>query len=77
MAKLVISGILSSVFFILALYTSFLTTLFFTTLLSLLKSTGVAFNLLMSNLCTFLIHQYLIYLHQILNEVNQFLFSEK
>ena len=37
-AKLVISGILSSIFFILALYTSFLTTSFFTTSLSLLKS---------------------------------------
>ena len=39
-AKLVISGILSSIFLILALYTSFLTTSFFTTSLSFLKSTG-------------------------------------
>ena len=42
-AKLVISGILSSIFFILALYTSFLTASFFTTSLSLLKpvETGI------------------------------------
>ena len=38
-AKLVISGILSLIFLILSLYTSFLTTSFFTTSLSLLKST--------------------------------------
>ena len=38
-ATLVMSGILSSIFFILALYTSFLTTSFFTTSLNLLKST--------------------------------------
>ena len=38
-AKLIISGILSSIFFILALYTFFLTTSFFTTSLNLLKST--------------------------------------
>ena len=43
-AKLVISGILSSIFFILALYTSFLTTSSFTTSLNLLKSTGTGKN---------------------------------
>ena len=37
LAKLVTSGILSSIFLILALYTSFLTKLLFTTSLSLLK----------------------------------------
>ena len=42
-AKLVISDILSSIFFILALYTYFLTTSFFTTSLSLLKSTGTGY----------------------------------
>ena len=42
---LVISGILSSIYFILALYTSFVTTSFFTTPLSLLKSTGTGTNL--------------------------------
>ena len=52
-SNLVISGILSSIFFILALYTSFLTTSFFTTLLSLLKSTGTGTNLSTSNLSTF------------------------
>ena len=51
-AKLVISGILFSVFLILALYTSFLTTSFFTTSLSLLKSTGTGTNLSTSNLST-------------------------
>ena len=77
-AKLVISGDLSSVFFFLALCTSFLKTSFFTTLLSLLESTGTGTNLSTSNLSTllfkllklvenFLIYQYLIYLHQILN----------
>ena len=40
-AKLVILGVLSSILFILALYSVFLATWFFTTLLSLLKSTGV------------------------------------
>ena len=38
-AKLVTSGVLYSIFFILALYTTFLTTSFFTPSLSLLKST--------------------------------------
>ena len=58
----------------LALYTSFLTTSVFTTLLSLLKSTGVVSNFPISNLSTLLfkflksvgifsIYQYLIYLH--------------
>ena len=51
--KLVISGILSSIFLILALYTSFLLTSFFTELLSLLKSTGIGTNLSISNLYTF------------------------
>ena len=51
-AKLVISDILSSIFFILALYTYFSTTSFFTTSLSLLKSTGTGTNLLTSNLST-------------------------
>ena len=51
-AKSVISGILSSIFFILAFYTSFLTTIFFTTSLSLLKSTGTGANLSTSNLST-------------------------
>ena len=49
-AKLVISGILASIFLILALYTSFLTTSFFTTSLSLLKSTTAGENLSTSNL---------------------------
>ena len=53
-AKLVISGILSSIFFILALYSVFLTTSFFTTLLSLLKSTGTGASLSISNLPTLL-----------------------
>ena len=43
-AKLVMPGILSYFFFILALYASFLTTSFFTTSLNLLKSTGTATN---------------------------------
>ena len=46
--KLVVSGILSSIFFFLALYTSFLT-IFFTISSSLLKSTGTGFNLSASN----------------------------
>ena len=50
-SKLVISGILSSVFLILALYTSFLTTSFFT-ILSLLNSTRRGTNLPTSNLST-------------------------
>ena len=53
-AKLVMSGILFSPFFILALYTSFLTTYFFTTPLSLLKSTGKGINLSTSYLSTLL-----------------------
>ena len=44
-AKLIISGILSLIFLILALYTPFLTISFFTTSLSLLKSTGIDANL--------------------------------
>ena len=77
-AKLVISGILSSIFLILALYSVFLTTSFFTTLLSLLKSTGVVSNFTISNLSTllfellklvgtFLMYRYLIYQLQLLN----------
>ena len=77
-AKLVISGILSPIFFILALYTSILTTTFFTTLLGLPKSAGVVSNFPISNTSTLLFkllnhlahllfHQYLICLHQILN----------
>ena len=54
MAKLVISGILSSIFFILALYSVFLTTSFLTTLVCLLKSAGTGSNLSMSNLFTLL-----------------------
>ena len=53
-AKLVISGILSSIFFILVLYTSFLATSVFTTSLSLLKLTGTGANLSTSNLSTLL-----------------------
>ena len=53
-AKLVISGILSSIVLILALYTSFLTTSFFTTSLSLLESTGTGTNLSTSILSTLL-----------------------
>ena len=49
-ANLVISGILSSIFLILALYTFFLTTLFFTISLSLLKSKGTGTNLSTSSL---------------------------
>ena len=52
--KLVISGILSPISLILALYTSFLATSFFTTSLSLLKSTGTGTNLSTSNLSTLL-----------------------
>ena len=44
------SSILSSIFVILALYSVFLTTSFFTTLLSLLKSSGVVFPFSISNL---------------------------
>ena len=53
-AKLVISGISSSIVLILALYTSFLTTSFFTTSLSLLKPTGTGTNLSTSYLSTLL-----------------------
>ena len=49
-AKLLISGVLSSILFILALYSVFLTTLFLTTLLNLLKSTGTGVSLSISNL---------------------------
>ena len=52
--KLVISGILSSIFVIFALYTSFLTTLFFTASLSLLKSTILDINLSISYLSNLL-----------------------
>ena len=51
-AKLLISGILSSIHFILALYSVFLTTSFLTTSLNLLKSTGAGNNLSISNLST-------------------------
>ena len=44
-AKLEISGTLSSTFLILTSYTSFLTSSFFTTSLNLLKSTGAGNNL--------------------------------
>ena len=46
------SGILFSILFILALYTSFLMALFFTTSLNLLKSTGTGNYLSTSNLST-------------------------
>ena len=55
---LVKSGILLSIFLILALYTSFLATSFFTTSLSILKSTGASTrastfsDFLISNLST-------------------------
>ena len=49
-AKLVVSGISSLIIFILALYTSFLTTSFFSTTFSLLKSTGADTNLSIFNL---------------------------
>ena len=48
-AKLVISGILSSIFLILALYASFLTTQFCATSFNLLKSTGASYLLYFSN----------------------------
>ena len=54
-AELVISRILSSVFLILELHTSFLTTSFFTTSISLLKSTGTCTNLSTSNLSSLLL----------------------
>ena len=53
-ANLVVSGILSSIFFILALYTSFLTTSFFSASLKLLKSIGVVSNFPMSSLSALL-----------------------
>ena len=53
-AKLVISSILSSISLILVLYTPFLTTTFFATPISLLKSTGTDNNLSTSNLSTLL-----------------------
>ena len=53
-AKLVISGILPSLFFILSLDTFFLTTSIFTTSPSLLKSIGAGINLSKSNLSTLL-----------------------
>ena len=76
--KLVISGILSSISLILALYSVFLATSLFTTSLSLPKSTGIVSNFPISSLShllfkllkplgKFSIYQYLIYLQQILN----------
>ena len=53
-AKFPIPGILSSILLILALNLVFLTSSFFTTLLSLLKSTGVVSSFPMSNLSTVL-----------------------
>ena len=76
-AKLVILGILSSILLILALYASFSTTSFFTTSLSLPKSTGtdtiiyqdLIYLLYFSNHLNYLVHfltyQNLIYLHKI------------
>ena len=52
--KLLTLGILFSIFLILTFYTSFLTTSFFTTSVSLLKSTGSGTNLSISNLSTLL-----------------------
>ena len=51
-AELLISGILSSIFFFLALYSVLLTTSFLTALLNLLKSVGTGTNLSISNLST-------------------------
>ena len=50
--KLLISGILSSIFFLWALYSVFLTTSFWTTLVNLLKLTGTVTNLSVSSLST-------------------------
>ena len=50
--KLLISGILSSIFFILALYSVFLTTSFLSRLLNLPKSTGTGTYLSISSLTT-------------------------
>ena len=55
-AKLVTSGILSSISLIIELHTSFLTTSVFTTSLSLFKSTGAGTNLSTSTLTTSLFH---------------------
>ena len=55
-AKLLISGVLSSIFFILALYSVFLTTSFLTTLLNFLKTTRTGTNLSKSNLSTFFLN---------------------
>ena len=52
MAKIVISGISSSISLTLALYTSFLTASFFTKSLSLFKSTRTGTSLSTSNLFT-------------------------
>ena len=52
--KLVISGILSSIYLILTLYSVFLTTSCFTILLSLIKSTGVVSNFPISDISTLL-----------------------
>ena len=62
-AKLVIPGTLSPIFSILASYTSFLTTPFFSTSLSLLKSTGTGTNLSASHF---------IYLLKLLKSVGTF-----
>ena len=51
-AKLLISGILTSIFFILASYSVFLTASFLTTLLNLLKLAGMGTNLSISYLST-------------------------
>ena len=66
-AKLVISGILSSIFLILALYTSFSTTSFFTTSLSLFKSTGTGTNFSTYNLSIFQIAKISHYIFQLIN----------
>ena len=77
-ATFVISSISSSIFLILALYASFLTTSVFTTFLSLFKSAGGVCNFPMSNLSIslfrclnqlthFLFYQLLIYQRQLLN----------
>ena len=77
-AQLVISGILSGnlslIFLILVTYISFLTTLFFHTSLTLLKSAGTGTNSSTSNISTLffiLLKIVFICLHQILNELNQ------
>ena len=50
LAKVVTSDVLSSIFLIIAFYTSFLTTSFFITSLSLFKSTEIGTNLSTSKL---------------------------